>query len=352
MIVRRVHQIAGLAAIQEVRRLPRPGRVLVEQGQKVRVNEIVAETLVGKSYALLDGRSLLSLGEDVEKVRILCKEGQRVKAGDALVQVPGVPPRTLRAPQAGRVLLAGDGQVLLETAHEAVNLPAGLMGEVVAIEENRGVVLQAEGAIIEGLWGNGRFESGSLFVSLQKPDAILQPEDVDVSKRGMVVVGGSCLDAETLKTAKDSPVRGLILSSIHPDLLSLARRMPFPVMTTDGLGRRPMNSAAFKLLTTNAERTVMVFAQEFHRLRGARPKAVIDVPGMSGLAMLDAIRELAPGDTVLLTMEPYPGAVGIIHRILPRRQKLPNGVRAYVAQVNLENGERVSVPLMNLELLP
>ncbi len=352
MIVRKIRHIAGLGAIREARYLPRRGRVLVENGQTVHAGEIIAETLIGRKHVLLDARDLLSLGEDVSKVKLLCEERQRVKAGTPLLQISGIPPRVLRAPQDGRVLLADGAQVLLEVAREPINLAAGLSGQVVEVQDGWGAVIQAEGAIVEGLWGNGRFETGSLVVVIEKPADILRPEDVDVSRRGTVVVGGSCQDAEVLKTAKDSPVRGLIVSSLNPELLPLAQRMPFPIMTTDGLGRRAMNSAAFKLLTTSADRIVTVFAQPFNRALGQTPKAVIELAGMSALPELEQVQQPAPGDKVLLTLEPYPGAVGVIHQILPRRKRLPNGVRTYVAQVNLENGERVHIPLANLELLP
>ncbi len=352
MIVRKLRQIAGIASIREARLLPRPGRVLVENGQQVSANDIIAETLIGRQHILLDARDLLSLGEDSKKVKILCKEGQRVKAGEPLLQIGGVPPRTLRAPQDGRVLLTSGPQVLLEVAREPVNLEAGLGGRVTEVHEGWGAVIQAEGTVVEGLWGNGRFDTGTIFSVLEKPTDVLRPEDVDVSRRGNIVVGGHCQDANTLKAAKDSPVRGLILSSLNPDLIPLARRMPFPIMTTDGLGKRPMNSAAFKLLTTNDDNGATLFAQEFNRLRGHTPKVVIQIASLSGMEELEPARLLAPGDKVLMNLEPYAGAVGVIHRILSQRKRLPNGIRAYVAQVNLENGERAYVPLTNLELLP
>ena len=46
----------------------------------------------------------------------------------------------------------------------------------------------------------------------------------------------------------------------------------------DGFGAMPMNSAAFKLLTTNNKREVTVNAEHFDRYSGNRPEVIIPLP--------------------------------------------------------------------------
>jgi transcription antitermination factor NusG len=144
----------------------------------------------------------------------------------------------------------------------------------------------------------------------------------------------------------------LILAALHPDLVPIANEMPFPIMTTDGLGKRAMNAAAFKLLRTSEGRDITVFAQPFDRWLGQRPRALIAIPGMDAFPEVESVREAAPGDKVLLSLEPFAGMTGVIDQIFRERKPLSNGVRAQVARVTLENGERLIVPLVNLELLP
>ena len=54
--------------------------------------------------------------------------------------------------------------------------------------------------------------------------------------------------------------------------------MRFPIMVTEGFGAIPMNSAAFKLLTTNNKREATVNAEHFDRYTGSRPEVIIPLP--------------------------------------------------------------------------
>ena len=93
-----------------------------------------------------------------------------------------------------------------------------------------------------------------------------------------MIIAGQCKDAETLEAAAELPVRGLILSSLFPSLLPLAREMRYPIILTDGFGSMPMNSAAYRLLTTNIKREATLNAETFDRYRGGRPEVIIPLP--------------------------------------------------------------------------
>ena len=174
--------------------------------------------------------------------------------------------------------LVGGGQVLMEVGETKMELRAGISGTVIEVIPNRGVVIQTAGALVQGVWGNGRIDSGLLVNLAEKPDDILDAARIDVSMRGFVILGGMLKDAEALKAAADLPVRGLILSSIYPSLIPLAREMRYPIIVTDGFGPLPMNSAAYKLLSTNAKREVTVNAEAYDRYSGARPEVIISLP--------------------------------------------------------------------------
>ena len=78
--------------------------------------------------------------------------------------------------------------------------------------------------------------------------------------------------------AAELPVRGLILSSLPPALLPLANQMRYPILVTDGLGSLPMNSLAYRLLSTNVQREVTLNAEAYDRYSGGRPEAIIALP--------------------------------------------------------------------------
>ncbi len=134
------------------------------------------------------------------------------------------------------------------------------------------MVIRTAGALIQGVWGNGRIDNGLMVTLIEKPEDVLVANRLDVSLRGSVILAGQVRDLEALKAAADLPVRGLILSSMPSSLIEAAYKMRYPILVTEGFGAMPMNSAAFKLLTTNNKREVTVNADHFDRYTGNRPE--------------------------------------------------------------------------------
>jgi hypothetical protein len=154
-----------------------------------------------------------------------------------------------------------------------------------------------------------------------------------------------------LEAAGELPVRGLILSSIFPSLLQKAREMRYPIMVTEGFGATPMNTAAYKLLSTNAKREVIVNAEVFDRYSGARPETIIPLPIATDPPALQEVVTFAAGLQIRMRRPPFMGMIGSIVSIKPGLSVLPSGLRAYSAEVKLENNEIVIAPLVNLEVV-
>lgn len=234
-----------------------------------------------------------------------------------------------------------------------IELRAGLSGTVIELIPNRGAVIQAVGALAQGVWGNGRIDTGAMVNLMEQPDSVLDAGRLDVSMRGMVILGGIVKDAETLKAAAEVAVRGLILSSLYPSLLPLAREMRYPIVLTEGFGPMPMNSAAYKLLSTNAKREVTVNAENRDRYSGSCPEVIIPLP-VSAERQPPALRDVetfAPGIQVRMRRPPSAGMIGSITALKPGLTAFPSGLRAPAAEVKLENGETVIAPLINLEVI-
>jgi hypothetical protein len=201
------------------------------------------------------------------------------------------------------------------------------------------------------VWGNGRIDTGTLVNLVERPDGEITADRLDVSMRGFVILAGMLNNAELLKAAAALPVRGLILSSIQPSLISIAREMRYPIIVTDGFGALPMNSAAYKLLSTNAKREATINAEAYNRYSGARPEVIIPLPTSSDLPAPREVETFAAGLQVRLRRPPAMGMIGSIVNVKPGQTVLPSGLRAPSAEVKLENGETVVVPLVNLEVV-
>jgi len=340
-----------LTTIVRERLLPLPGRVTVRLNQKVSATDVIAEASLAREHVLLDVARSLGISADAADRLIKCKVGDKLAQNTIVAEGGGLLPREMRVPREGRVVAVGGGQILLEVGDTGFALRAGLPGLVTKIIPERGAIIQTSGALIQGLWGNGRVDAGLMLNLAEKPDDVLAASRLDVSLRGSVILGGPCRDAETLRAAAELPVRGLILSSILPLLIPLALQMRYPIVVIDGLGHFPMNPVARKILSTNSKREVALNAEPYDRYTGARPEVIIQLPiTQEPLEPRDA-ETFAPGQQVRLRRAPHAGAVGTLVALRSGLTTLPSGLRAVAGEVRLEGGEQILVPLVNLEVI-
>ncbi|MCL4259012.1 MAG: hypothetical protein KJZ52_00170 [Anaerolineales bacterium] len=345
------YHVLPLAAIVRERTLPIAGRVLAHLNQRVNAADVVAEASFSREHTLINVARMLNISAREADRFIKVKQGSEVAQGALLADAGGLFARTVRAPRAGRVIAVGGGQILMEAGSARVELRAGLPGVVSRIIPERGVEIRAVGALAQGVWGNGRIDSGLMTSLIEKQDDVLNAERLDMSMRSLVILGGHVRDADTLRAAMDLTVRGLILSSLHSSLIQMARQMKYPILVLDGFGAMPMNSAVFKLLTTNAKREITVNAERFDRYEGVRPEVYIPLPVSTEPDEPQDFYYLAAGQTVRMRRPPYAGAIGIIESLRPGLSLLPSGLRAPAADVKIESGETAIVPLANLEIV-
>jgi hypothetical protein len=346
-----IHHVVGLTSIVRERLLPISGTVLVRLNQKVNPNDVIAEANWAREHILLDVARTLGVSSNAADRLVKCKIGDRLAANAEIAVGKGLFPRSVSTPREGRVVVVGGGQVLMEVGESKLELRAGMSGTVIEVIPNRGAVIQTSGALVQGVWGNGRIDSGLLVNLAEKPDDVLIAGRLDVSMRGFVILAGMVKDVDALKAAADLPVRGLILSSIYPSLIPQAREMRYPILVTDGFGPLPMNSVAYKLLSTSIKLDVTVNAEAYDRYSGARPEVIIPRPVSTDLPVLHEVETFAVGLQVRMRRPPALGMIGSIVAMKSGLTTLLSGLRAPAAEVKLENGDTVVAPLVNLEVV-
>ena len=344
-----VTHILPLAHIRRARMLPAKGRVTTRVGQSVNAIDIVAEAdLVGK-HILIDVRRILGLRRVDQAHRLIeRKPGERVEQGDILAQTSGLLPKVIRAPEDAYIVAIQRGQILLEKPGQKFELQAGLTGTVSEVLPERGVVIEAHGSLIQGVWGNGRINIGLLNIPASDPLEELTRAHLDMTLRGTVVLGGHVSNPDALAAGEELPLRGLIVGSISADLIKTALGVSYPIIVMDGFGNIPMNQPAFTLLKTYEKRDLSLNAG-WDPARGERPEIVIPLPAL-GQRPRDSA-EFAIGKTVRALSMPFTAQTGTIVTIRPGLTRLPNGLRVSAADVRMENGQVVTIPLANLDVL-
>ena len=345
-----VTHILPLTSLRRARILPDKGSVLVRVGQKVSAVEIVAEAPPRRKHLLVDVSSSLGARRKQDaKSLIVRKVGDRLQAGDIIAETRRMFRRVLRAPTDCEIIMISGGMVLLEVKEAPIQLQAGFTGTVVEVIPEKGVIIQTMGALVQGAWGNGKIDVGSLVVLTQDPAGELEQEQLDLSLRGAVGLSGRCLSEKVLRAAADLPLQGLVLGSMPASLLPLAQQLPIPIILLEGFGSIPVNTAAFKLLLANEKREVAINAAVRDHYLNQRPELVIPLPSEEKFSPETV--DLQPGLTVRVMSAPYLGMLGSILEINRQPVVLANGLRARAATLILDSSERVQVPLTDLEVL-
>lgn len=346
-----VTHIIPLTTIIRPRMLPVAGTVQVRTGDKVAPADVVAEASIAREHILIDVAHALGVPPAKADRLIKCSRGDKLPKNTVIARSDGIIPRSVKTPREGRVVAIGGGQVMLEVGETPFELRAGYPGIVAQVIENRGVVIQSAGALVQGIWGNGRMEYGIMNNLADTPGHVLASADVDVSQRGSIILAGHVEDEKVFRNAAELPLRGFILGSMAPSLVPLAMQMKYPILVIEGLGHRNMNLAAHKLLSTNEKREVAVNAEPFDRYTGTRPEVVIPLPVTQEPPLPRDLEMFAPGQIVRLLRNPRQGSVGTLENVRSVPVILPNGIKAMCANVRLESNEQLVVPLVNLEVL-
>ncbi|MFQ6015841.1 MAG: hypothetical protein ACE5NP_10400 [Anaerolineae bacterium] len=350
-------RVSPHTTIRRERLLPIPGEVLVKIGDRVEPVDPVAQTSLPAGLRVVNAARVLGVAPGKVPQHLLKEVGETVEAKEPLIfkrWLFGLYRRTYGSPVSGTLVAVEEGELLLERAAVPFELSACLKGMVINIMPRFGAVIETTGALIQGIWGTDKEAWGVIRLLTEEPNQPLSPDLIDVGCHGTIIMGSLVVEAETLRRAEGAQVRGLILGGIEPDLMDIARALPFPVIVTDGIGPVPMSTPIFELLREKNGQEASIKGTTKVRWEGLRPEIVIPVyrrEDEEGPPVAPDTAPLVEGSQVRIAAGPNIGATGQVRALPTRTRPVGSGVRVKVAEVELDRGGRVLVPLANLELL-
>ncbi|HEU5408219.1 MAG TPA: hypothetical protein VFU48_10660 [Nitrospira sp.] len=355
--------------IHRRRMLPLPGKVLVNVGDPVHSNQVVARAeLPGKVFPI-NLANQLSVAPGEIKDYLIRKEGDVVEKEEILAENKPLIKwfkTEIRSPVAGTIESVSlvTGQVLLREPPRVLQLLAYVDGTIIETIPQQGVVVETTCGLVQGIFGIGGETSGEIAMAVKGPDEPLTPAHFTSTMKGKVVVGGSFLSSDAMKQAKSVGVAGLVVGGIHDeDLRALlgydlgvaitgTEHVGFTLILTEGFGTIPMAAKTFKLLSTHVGRKVSISGATQIRAGVIRPEIIIPrgeaAVGMNAQSQREGIRV---GDPVSIIRDPLFGRIGEVSALPSELTKIATESEVRVLEVKFSDGKRVVIPRTNIEVI-
>jgi transcription antitermination factor NusG len=362
--------------VTKKRELPLEGALSVRIGDIVLPDTIVATaSLPGELTILRISEKMgISPKEVIEGLHV--KKGDQVHIDDVLCVhkgLFGLFSSKYQSQVEGTVELITDqtGHVGVREKETALSLQSYIHGKVVALEENRSVTIQDTSVYIQGIFGIGGEQYGTLYMlpSVEtSPTEALLPEDC----HGLVLVGGPQPDAAVLQTAQARGARGFVTASLDDralrgylgyDLgiaLTGDEEVTMTVIMTEGFGLLPFSQVALKILQQFDRKPVSINGATQVRAGAVRPEIIISHEAaklsrderewITRNALDKKSCDFEVGAAVRLLRDPFFGKRGTVLSIPKQPVRIETG--AVVRVVEVKVGEECCfVPKGNLEIL-
>jgi len=345
-------QVTPLTNVRRERTLPVPGEVLARVGDRVEPMQVVACANLPGDFRILSVARLLGVPVSQVKRYLRVNLGDVVRQGQIVARRRGLTSRTVKSPIDGVVTASGGGRILIEAQPTPFELRAYIGGTVTNVMEHHGVIIETTGAVIQGVWGAGGESLGVLKCLVKNPDEPLRAKAIDPSCHGTILIGGTGLDDAVLGQAQELQVRGIVVGSVLPDMISQIEQSPFPVIATEGIGTVPMSKPLFRLLATNDGREASISGQVQPRWGIVRPEIIVPLPAETlPPAQTQPGTPLTVRAQVRVVRAPYMGAVGTVVALPVHARRIKTGIKVHGAEIDLGQGTPVFIPLANLEVL-
>ncbi len=363
-------RVSEMTVLRKSRRLPILGDVVVNKGDHVSSDMVIARTHLPGNVQLVNVASKLGLPpEDLPSV-MLKNPGDAIEKGKPIAETKGffgMFRSTVNSPCDGTLdsISTVTGQAILREPPTPIEVNAYVDGEVVEIFENEGVAIAMQGSFIQGIFGVGGERTGEIHVAVSGPNEKLDASLLDDSMKGKVVIGGSHIDWEGLQKAMSIGINGIVVGGFDdPDLKKLlgkdlgvaitgSEKVATTLILTEGFGVIGMAGGTFELLKSREGRKASINGATQIRAGVIRPEIIIPMPdaALPSGEIASSTAGLDTGSTIRVIREPHFGRLGVVTGLPNELQKMESESMVRVLSVKFSDGTEATLPRANVEMI-
>ena len=358
------------AKVEKNRRLPIKGEITKQVGDLLKPEDVVAKTDLPGNVQMLKVANVLNIGPMDVPDGMLVGEGDKVNKGQMIAETEGLFgffKSNVKSPIDGTVESISDvtGQIVMREAPIPVEVDAYMSGTVKEIIPDEGVIVEADAAFIQGIFGIGGESRGTMDILVNNREQELTMDLLNESHKGKIVVGGSFVNIETYKKALSLQIAGIVIGGFnYYDLEEIlgytlgvaitgSEDLVTSLIVTEGFGNIRMGSRTFNLLNKENGKFVSINGATQIRAGVIRPEIVIpleekEIPETSVHKSDNS--GISEGSLVRIIRAPYFGKMGEVVSLPPELQQMESETMVRVAEVKIDSGV-LNIPRANLEMV-
>lgn len=360
-------KVTPRTTIRKTRRLPLKGEVTVKAGDQLTPETIVAQTqLPGIMQTVRVAEQLSIEPQDLDRY-IKVMVGDKVERGCIIAQSTslfGLLKNEVKSPIDGTVELisATTGHVGVRFKPTPIEVTAYIQGKATEVIPEEGVVVETTGALVQGIFGVGGEKLGEIKVIVSSPDEVTDEDKITEDLTGKVVIAGANITGAALRKAASYNIAGVVVGGIiDKDLIEYLghdigvaitgqEKVPTTLIVTEGFGIIGMAHRTFDLLKSLEGKRASINGATQIRAGVIRPEII--VPSSTGIdSAADEEQALEVGTRIRIIREPYFGLLGKVTALPSEPVVIESGAKVRILDAQLENGEKVSVPRANVEII-
>lgn len=369
---------AGLTVTDNIvlrkdRILPLKGEVLVKKGDRVKANDVVAQTSLPGNVVPFKVANKLGVPAEMLGNFLKIKVGDEIKKGQVIAETKGLFgtgwfKTAVKSPIDGEVesISSATGNAVLREPRIPVQIKAFIDGIVTEVIKDEGVVVENRSAYIQGIFGLAGETTGQIKMLAKSPVDHLDPALITPDCKGKIIVAGALCSLEAIKKAAEVGVNAIISGGVDDeDLKKLLgydigvaitghEKIGVTLVITEGFGPITMAKNTFDLLKRFEGQQASVHGFTQIRAGVMRPEVIIPLPlgeGEQLVAEEPKMSSLEIGSLIRVIRQPNFGEIGRITELPEILTKVESETMVRVLKVKLNNGKEILTPRANVEVI-